>query len=204
MESWEAEARALIGREFAPVVACDPVNAAMVRHWCEAMGHPYEWDEALEAPATMLQCWLFPGPSRERPPGSATEDATTALKLLAQGGYEGVVTVSTELDFVRCLKPGDRLDYISPLESIGEEKTTALGLGRSASACRFGMPRHHRRHDPIHQSGLSAGIRSSSRARTLPLTAAWKPGRPSRGATIDPHGHRRNVTGNARLPPSPP
>ena len=130
MESWEAEARALIDREFAPIVACDPVNAAMVRHWCEAMGHPFEWNEALEAPATMLQCWLFPGPSRERPPGSATEDATTALKLLAQGGYEGVVTVSTELDFVSCLKPGDRLDYISTLESIGEEKTTALGLGR--------------------------------------------------------------------------
>jgi hypothetical protein len=130
MELWESQARELIGQEFAPVLACDPVNAAMIRHWSEAMGHPFEWNEALEAPATMLQCWLFPGPTRERPPDSAIEDATAALKLFALGGYEAVVTVSTELDFARPLTPGDRLAYTSSLESIGEEKMTALGPGR--------------------------------------------------------------------------
>ncbi len=94
------------------------------------MGHPFDWVDALEAPATMLQSWLFPGPTRVRPPGSAQHDATSALALLAQGGYTGVVTVSTEIEFLRPLRPGDELAYTSSLESIGEEKQTGLGAGR--------------------------------------------------------------------------
>lgn len=127
---WEARARALIGKEFPPVLACDPVNTPMIRHWCEAMGHPFDWEGAARAPATMLQSWLFPGPTRARPPGSAHEDATSALALFAEGGYSGVVTVSSEMEFLRALLPGDALDYTSALESIGEEKKTGLGLGR--------------------------------------------------------------------------
>jgi hypothetical protein len=127
---WEARARAQIGREFAPVLACDPVNAPMIRHWCEAIGHPFEWNEAIEAPATMLQCWLFPGPTRARPPGSAAADASWVLELLREGGYSAVVTVNTEMDLERPLHPGDELDYVSMLESISEEKRTGLGAGR--------------------------------------------------------------------------
>ena len=127
---WETRARALIGQEFPPVLACDPVNTPMIRHWCEAMNHPFDWADALEAPATMLQSWLFPGSTRARPPGSAAQDATSVLALFAEGGYTGVVTVSTEMEFVRPLHPGDELDYTSALESIGEEKQTGLGVGR--------------------------------------------------------------------------
>jgi hypothetical protein len=130
MQNWEAHARELVGREFAAVLACDPVNTPMIRHWCEAMGHSFDWSDVLDAPATMLQSWLFPGPTRQRPPGSATEDATSVLRLFAQEGYTGVVTVSTEMEFVRPLHPGDELHYTSALESIGEEKATGLGQGR--------------------------------------------------------------------------
>ena len=38
--------------------------------------------------------------------------------------------MSAEYEFVRPLHPGDRLDYVSALESISEEKRTALGPGR--------------------------------------------------------------------------
>jgi hypothetical protein len=130
VSNWETRARALIGQEFAPVVACDPVNAPMIRHWCEAMGLPIGWDEPAEAPAAMLPCWLFPGPSGARPPGSATEDATSTHALLAEGGYAAAVTVSAEYEYLRPLHPGDELDYTSSLESISEEKRTALGPGR--------------------------------------------------------------------------
>jgi uncharacterized protein len=127
---WEDRARSLLGQEFAPVKACDPVNAPMIRHWCEAMGMPISWDRNAAAPATMLQPWLFPGPTRQRPPGSADQDATTVHGLFAEGGYSGVVTVGAELTFDRPLSPGDELSYTSALESIGEEKQTGLGRGR--------------------------------------------------------------------------
>ena len=130
MANWETKARELIGQEFAPVMGCDPVNAPMIRHWCEAMGHPFGWDGAENAPSAMLQCWLFPGPTRQRPPGSAASDATSALALLSEGGYCAAVTVSTEIECTRALRVGDRLQYSSCLESISDEKKTGLGPGR--------------------------------------------------------------------------
>ncbi|MFD6497992.1 protein dehydratase, partial [Streptomyces sp. NPDC060188] len=44
-------------------VGRDPVNAPMIRHWCEAMGdtHPaYRGPDAV-APPTMLQAWTMGG-----------------------------------------------------------------------------------------------------------------------------------------------
>jgi hypothetical protein len=111
-------------------MGCDPVNAAMIRHWCEAMGYPLEWEGAASAPTAMLQCWLFPGPTRQRPPGSALADATSALELLCEGGYSAAVAVSTEIECARDLKAGDRLLYSSRVESISDEKRTGLGPGR--------------------------------------------------------------------------
>ena len=52
------------------------------------------------------------------------------IDVLGEGGYTGAVTVSTELEFVRSLRLGDELKYVSFVESIGPEKTTGLGLGR--------------------------------------------------------------------------
>ena len=131
---WLARARAEVGREWPAVQACDPVNAPMIRHWQEAFGFALDWQPA-EAPATMLQPWLFPGPSRARPPGSPTQDATALMALFAEGGFSAAVTVSTELECLRPLVPGDRLDYLSALESIGDEKRTGLGLGRFLGFC---------------------------------------------------------------------
>lgn len=128
--SWEAEAQGLVGRAWPAVQACDAVNAPMIRHWCEAMGLPMDWGGAAGAPQTMLQCWLFPGPSRARPPGSAAEDATAVQAVFAKGGYTEAVTVQADIEFDRELVPGDTLRYISCLESLGQEKRTALGPGR--------------------------------------------------------------------------
>ncbi len=127
---WLQRATGLLEVEHPSVKACDPVNAPMIRHWKEALGFPMDWQAPDEAPAAMLQPWIFPGPTRARPPGSADSDATAVLELFAEGGYSGVVTVSADMDFVRPLVPGDTLAYTSALESIGEDKKTGLGVGR--------------------------------------------------------------------------
>src|SRR5688572_15099352 len=64
--------RALIGAKTAPEVARDAVNAAMIRHWCDAMSdaNPVYTDPAyaarslhggLVAPPAMLDAWTMPG-----------------------------------------------------------------------------------------------------------------------------------------------
>ena len=133
--AWMQRCLALVGQEWPAVQACDPVNAPMIRHWREALGFSAEWGEPETAPATMLQPWLFPGPTRARPPGSAETDATDVLKILAEAGYTGVVTASTEMEFPRALRVGNRLSYTSRLESVGDEKVTALGIGHFLNFC---------------------------------------------------------------------
>jgi hypothetical protein len=128
--SWEAQAQAELGREWPAVQACDAVNAPMIRHWCEAMGLSLDWSGAGPAPQAMLQCWLFPGPSKARPPGSPHQDATAVQAIFAEGGYTEAVTVQADIEFDRVLVPGDRLRYRSCLESMGPDKRTGLGLGR--------------------------------------------------------------------------
>jgi hypothetical protein len=128
--SWEERAQALLGREWPAVPANDPVNAPMIRHWCEAMGLPLDWHDEAQAPQAMLQCWLFPGPSKLRRPEAPAQDATAAQAVFAEGGYTEAVTVQAEIEFERVLVAGDRLSYTSMLESVGPEKKTGLGPGR--------------------------------------------------------------------------
>jgi hypothetical protein len=132
---WEERAQAELGREWPAVPACDAVNAPMIRHWREAMGFAPDWDEHAAAPQAMLQCWLFPGPSKARPPGAPLQDATAVQAIFAEGGYGDAVTVQAEMHFERALRPGDRLRYTSTLESIGAEKRTGLGPGRFLRYC---------------------------------------------------------------------
>lgn len=138
---WMKEIRALVGKEYGRVYAWDPVNAPMIRHWCDVMAvtNPVYTDEAvaaasvhggLVAPPTMLQSWCEPGLHMNNyAPGSTTENPYEALKLIEAQGYPSVVAVNSELEFARYLRPADRLYYTTRLDSIGEEKTTALGTG---------------------------------------------------------------------------
>lgn len=138
---WMKEVRALVGKEYGRVYAWDPVNAPMIRQWCEVMGvtNPVYTDEAvaaasvhggLVAPPTMLQAWCESGLHMNHyAPGSTTENPYEALKLIEAQGYPSVVAVNSELEFTCYVRPADRLYYTTRLESIGDEKTTALGTG---------------------------------------------------------------------------
>ena len=133
---WMQGVRALVGKEYGRVYAWDEVNAPMIRHWCEMMGiaNPAYTDPAtpggIVAPATMLQAWCLEGAKLNNyPPGSTTENPYEALKLIEAQGYPSVVAVNSDLEFDRKLRPGERLYYTTRLDSIGEQKTTALGTG---------------------------------------------------------------------------
>jgi len=134
--------QSFVGREIgAPDVARDPVNEAMIRQWCEALGdgNPIYTDPGVAkasvhagivAPPTMLQAWILPGIEMARPMAEQRQDLQKTLhQLLDAAGYSAVVATDCEQEYQRYLKPGDRISATTVIESISPEKATALGIG---------------------------------------------------------------------------
>lgn len=129
-----------IDKPVGPYYGWDAVNRAMIRHWCEAMGdaNPIYTDPDaaaacghgdIVAPPTMLQAWAMRGFGGHWAPGSATQEPFPVLEALEQAGYPGVVAVNCEQEYLHYLQVGDEVYFKSRIESISEEKTTALGVG---------------------------------------------------------------------------
>ncbi len=141
----EATLQRLVGRETGPPAeGPDPVNEAMIRHWCEAMGdtNPVYTDRTaaeasvhggLVAPPTMLQAWSMRGMAMADPAlqrESARNDQQLALHdLLTEAGFPSVVATNSEQGYTRYLRPGDRVLSHTVIEAISGEKATALGIG---------------------------------------------------------------------------
>ncbi|MEH6378589.1 bifunctional MaoC family dehydratase N-terminal/OB-fold nucleic acid binding domain-containing protein [Streptomyces sp. KLMMK] len=109
--------------------AADPVNAPMIRHWCEALGDAnpaYAGDDPI-APPTMLQAWTLPGLSAARAGRAPAHDELFAL--LDGAGYTAVVATDCEQEYVRPLRPGDEITFDSVIETVSPRKTTRLGTG---------------------------------------------------------------------------
>jgi uncharacterized OB-fold protein/acyl dehydratase len=140
---------ALVGRSMGkPFVALDLVNEPMIRHWAEAMGdtNPVYVDDAtarqvgldgIIAPPTMLQAWSMVGLTgtleREARRGetSAVESANeTMMRLLDEEGFTSVVATNCEQEYVRPLRPGERIVTTAVIDSISDVKKTGLGVGR--------------------------------------------------------------------------
>ncbi len=118
--------------------ARDPVNRAMIHHWCDAIGdtNPIYSDEeaaaaavhgGIVAPPTMLQTWGMRG--LQRSSGPREDSRPGPNELLNAAGYTSVVATDCEQDYKRYLRPGDQIRISGQLESISEEKHTALGDG---------------------------------------------------------------------------
>ncbi|MER5941248.1 OB-fold domain-containing protein [Streptomyces sp. NPDC001928] len=126
---FDTQLKAYEGRHAAVARAGrDPVNAPMIRHWCEAMGDTnpaYEGPDAI-APPTMLQAWTMGGLSGQ--PGRA-HAYDELLGLLDEAGYTSVVATDCEQEYLRPLRPGDEITFDSVIESVSERKTTKLGTG---------------------------------------------------------------------------
>lgn len=131
---------AYVGVSIGPAqVGPDPVNAPMIRHFCEAVGDAnpiYTNPELAEksshgslvAPPAMLQAWALRGlaPSADPPKDKLNE----LLDLLTEAGFPAIVATNCEQDYVRYLRPGDRIESSEVIESISPEKATGLGVGR--------------------------------------------------------------------------
>lgn len=121
-----------------PLTALDPVNAPMIRHWCEAMGdtNPIYLDEAaaraaghpgIVAPPTMLQSWVMWGLAGR--PGGGDDPYERMTQLLFGGGFTSVVGTNSDQTYHRYLHVGDRLAMRTVIDAISDEKDTGLGRG---------------------------------------------------------------------------
>lgn len=121
--------KAFEGRPAATAaVGKDPVNAPMIRHWCEAVGDAnpaYQGPEAI-APPTMLQAWTMGGLSGHTDRSGAFD---ALFALLDGAGYTSVVATDCEQEYLRPLRPGDEITFDAVIESVSERKTTKLGAG---------------------------------------------------------------------------
>jgi uncharacterized OB-fold protein/acyl dehydratase len=138
--AFEKRIQAYVGEKEGPPYTCpDAVNEPMIRHWCEVLGdaNPVYTDPeqaarsvhgGLVAPPTMLQTWDMRGYPMHDP--SLIRNKQRELHaLFDEAGYTGVVATDTEQEFVRYLRPGDRITSETTIESISEQKATALGIG---------------------------------------------------------------------------
>lgn len=124
-----ARLRTYVGRPAAVAgVGKDPVNAPMIRHWCEAMGDTnpaYAGPDAI-APPTMLQVWTMGGLSGH---AGRTEAFDELLGLLDEAGCTSVVATDCEQEYLRPLRPGDEVTFDAVIESVSDRKRTKLGTG---------------------------------------------------------------------------
>ena len=137
----ESKLKTFVGRAAGPPSpAPDPVNEAMIRHWCEAMGDRlpiYTDAEAaaksvhggIVAPPTMLQAWILRGIAMASPTDEYDDGQLQIGRLLVEAGYPSVVATNCEQEYKRYLRPGDRLAAETIFESISEQKATGLGVG---------------------------------------------------------------------------
>jgi uncharacterized OB-fold protein len=145
-----SELAALVGQPASPVrITREAVNRPMIGHWIEAMDDAdpiYRSDAAARAvglsgvvaPPTMLQAWTMPGLrntlAREAARRSGTAERRTGheamMALLDEEGLTSVVATNSEQEYLRPLVPGERLIETQIIESITDEKATALGSGR--------------------------------------------------------------------------
>lgn len=141
-ETLEKRLKACIGIAMGPQCSWDPVNQAMIRHWCDAMGdtNPLYTDPAfaarsrhqgITAPSTMIQAWTMPGYTNRLAPGSGgrPDNLEDYFSLLSEAGYVSVVAVNCEQTYFKNAQLGDAIYNTKWLESVSERKQTALGEG---------------------------------------------------------------------------
>ena len=126
-----------------PMVAPDPVNQAMIRHWCYALEdmNPVYLDPEFAArsrfggivsPPVMLQSWTMAPPKisgiAERG-GVPVEIRENPMAFIDEAGFIGTVATNSEFEMERYPKLGDLLSATTVIESVSGEKKTALGTG---------------------------------------------------------------------------
>jgi len=107
-----------------PREARDSVNAAMIRHWTEAIGDT--GDYSAVAPPAMIQVWTMRGLH----PAPDPDDPLTAMSAaLDQAGYTSVVATDSDQTYLRPLTLDERVAVRTRLVDVAGPKRTRLGEG---------------------------------------------------------------------------
>ena len=173
-----ADARALVEAARAHVgappgraqVGRDPVNLAMVHHWCQALGetNPAYLDEevagktrhdGLISPPGMLGTWTMTMDVVSRDVGGPRDQV---LRRLEQAGYTSVVATDYRHTYHRDLRLGDRLSERLSIEEMSAPKHTGLGEGIFVTV----------RHDYLDQDGEIVGVGRMKLLKFKPRVAA--------------------------------
>ena len=129
------------GREASPPeTAADPVTQTAIRHWVEAMGDEnpvYVSDVAARAtgrdgviaPPTMLQAWTMRGLRAHTRPDPRPSGRAELFAVLDEAGFTSVVATNCEQTYERELGIDDTISVHEIIESVSDEKDTALGRG---------------------------------------------------------------------------
>ncbi|MCP5067155.1 MAG: hypothetical protein GY946_11370 [bacterium] len=137
----EAKLQEFAGKPIGPPkTGRDAVNGPMIRAWCDAMGdtNPAYLDPSaakasghgdVVAPPTMLQAWTMDGFEMHAGYDEPRNGVQRIHKVLTDHGYTSVVATNTEQGYTRYLLPGDQVTEETVIESVSEEKATALGIG---------------------------------------------------------------------------
>jgi len=127
-----------------PTPGPDPVNQPMIRHWAAAFedANPVYTDpEAaarsrfgqIVAPPVMLQTWTFPTPRitgmAERGGSPVATTGTNPLDVLDEAGFTATLATNSEFEIERYVHLGETVSAQTVMDSISEEKQTAVGRG---------------------------------------------------------------------------
>jgi 3-oxo-4,17-pregnadiene-20-carboxyl-CoA hydratase alpha subunit len=135
----EKRLQSFVGRRAGkPMTAHVPVNEAMIRHWCEALGdHNSVYTDShaaarsihggVVAPPAMLQVWTMKG--LDPPPPDPDDAQTELIRTLSDEGFTAIVATNCEQEYYRYLRPGDVITATTVIDSVSAEKKTALGPG---------------------------------------------------------------------------
>jgi hypothetical protein len=143
--TFQAQLDALVGQELgSEILAPDPVNVPMIRHWVAAFDDqdPVYLDEEaaaasrfgeVVAPPMMLQTWTMPTPLIEgigdRGGSPTVMVEANPLTVLDDAGFIATLAATSEFEFDRYLHVGERISSSNTIESISQEKQTRIGRG---------------------------------------------------------------------------
>lgn len=138
-QAFEDKIYAYVGAKVCERTAAkDLINAAMIRHWTEAMGdnNPAYTDEDWArqskrgktiAPPAMMYAWNQEGFAVTT--GRSSDPQTDMVELFNEYGFTGVLGTNVTQEYFKEVSPGDTLFLEMVIDSISERKATARGVG---------------------------------------------------------------------------
>lgn len=131
--------RALCGQAGEAHLAQEPVNAATIHNWCDAMGdrNPIYYDRAVArahgwpdivSPPAMLNTWTMPG-KVDLQNLDSNDPFYQCIRMCDSAGYSGTVATNSDHEYMDYVPLNARLHGIPTVTDVSDLKKTPLGTG---------------------------------------------------------------------------